>query len=236
VNRGDAIQYRMMSRDDLPAVAELHAEVFPTYFLTSLGPRFLTLFYGQFADQPRAYGCVAVHAGRLVGFIVGALDMPALERRFYRRHIVQLAWLALVAFVRDATARRGILARMSSARKAAAALLPSARTRSAEAGNRRGNGDETPGSLVLSSLSIAVSPSMRGTGIGQKLNEHMWRAARADGAIMVKSSVLRTNEVHVERKMRAGWRVLRSDDRKITFGFDLVARGTANHEDTEDSG
>lgn len=235
MNTGDSIQYRMMTRDDLAAVAELHAEVFPTYFLTSLGPRFLTLFYGQFADQPRAYGCVAIHAGRLVGFIVGALDMPALERRFYRRHIVQLAWLALVAFVRDGTARRGILARMSLARKAAAALLPSARTRSAEGGNLSGNGDETPGSLVLSSLSIAVSPSMRGTGIGQRLNENMWHAARADGAIVVKSSVLRSNQVHVERKMRAGWRILRSDDRKITFGLDLVAGETCNQEGTEDS-
>jgi dTDP-4-amino-4,6-dideoxygalactose transaminase/ribosomal protein S18 acetylase RimI-like enzyme len=84
-----------MSGADVDAVVSIHLAAFPGFFLTSLGARFLSVFYRAVIDDPSAVALAAVENGRVAGFAVGSLRPRDFYRRLLRRRTLSIA-LAVV--------------------------------------------------------------------------------------------------------------------------------------------
>lgn len=164
---GRGFHVRAATADDIPAIAAVHAEAFPGFFLSLLGPGFLRAYYRAVLrfDGGRLY--VAADAGRIVGFVAGFID-PA---RFYaamKRNPWKFAWPLAVGLV-----RRPWLVGRAVARVAAVVVHGRAAGDRAEAGSR----------AELSSL--AVRPSSQGKGIGRRLVQTFLESARRTPAAVV---------------------------------------------------
>lgn len=82
------------------AIAELHVRAFASFFLTSLGARFLTRFYEVVLGSADGVGVGRFVDGRLVAFAVGADRAAGFYRDLVRRHGPSLALAALGPLVR----------------------------------------------------------------------------------------------------------------------------------------
>jgi len=92
---------RPMSAKDIPAVVEIHVAAFPGYFMTSLGPKFLALFY---AEAQRSSSCVAQvfeRDGMVRGFCLGELNSGSFYRRLFVRNWFLLTVISLMAVVKQ---------------------------------------------------------------------------------------------------------------------------------------
>lgn len=127
---------------DVPEVVRLHLESFPSFFLSFLGPRFLTEFYLSLVAAPQGILVVARDGGDLVGFAAGASD----QRAFFR-------WML--------KHRR---ARFAVASASGALRNPRTIPRLVRALRRDDQAQEA--ATAASLLSIGVGPSRQGTGIG----------------------------------------------------------------------
>jgi hypothetical protein len=96
-----------MQRAEIPAVAELHCEMFGHgedhgSSLAGLGPAFLAeVFYELNVDNPHFFVDVARWEGAIVGFCVYASDWRLVSRHVTRRHPFRLAWRCLRFAVRQ---------------------------------------------------------------------------------------------------------------------------------------
>lgn len=168
---------------DAPQLATLHAAAFPTFFLSSLGERFLSEFYCGFADDPSAVVVVQRDlGGRPVGVAVGTVEPD----RFFSRLLRRRLW----GFLRAAAG--------------AAAKNPRAIGRLVRAVVYRGDpGDAHAGALLSS---ICVDPALGGRGHGRRLIEAWERRAYALGA---RSAYLTTDAIGNARTNRfyveSGW-------------------------------
>jgi GNAT superfamily N-acetyltransferase len=175
-----------MSADDLQEVVEVHLQSFPSFFLTFLGPKFLTLLYQNIPDCPEGVAIVASLNGRVEGFIAGVTQ----QKGFYRRIIKEHKW----AF---AAASLGALIK----RPAIAPRLIRALRKQNEVGQA---------SAEACLMSIAVRPEMEGRGIGKQIVEAFCKALRERG---VKAVCLTTDQDNNERVNRfyqkLGFRITR---------------------------
>lgn len=144
---------------DVDAVARLHLTAFPGFFLSSLGPRFLTEFYRSFVTDRDGISVVArAGDGRLLGVAVGTTT-PA---GFFRRLLIRRGpWFAAAA-LRSALSEPSCIAR----------LLRAVRYR---------GGVPTPVSGALLN-SICVDPDERRLGVGAALLTAWSERARDMGA------------------------------------------------------
>lgn len=152
------IRVRDASVADLEQIVSAHARAFPGYFLTRLGPRFLSLMYRGFIDARDGIMLVAEDDGRIDGFVAGTTS-PASFFRGLLRHSL----LFLVA---------------SSSALAREPMLVTRRLMGAIA--FRG---EAPPALNDAALlsSIGVPPEASGRGTGRTLLEQFCARARLAG-------------------------------------------------------
>jgi colanic acid biosynthesis glycosyl transferase WcaI len=134
---------RPMSRGDVPATVDVHLRAFPNFFLTFLGPEFLSLLYGQAVVGEIAL--VATVDDRLVGFVMGSSKVGG----FYSR-LLRTKWLA---FARAATP--AVIRKPSTALRVARAVL-----KPKEA--------VTPPD-VATLMSLGVDPGVQRNGAGRRL-------------------------------------------------------------------
>lgn len=122
-------------------------EAFPKFFLTLLGPRFLSELYGSFLDDADAVAFVALDPDRheVLGVVVGSVHPGGHFGRLLRRR-----WLQFFLSSLSALARR-----------------PAIAPRLLRALRYRGESTEGPERPLLSS--IAVSPAAQGRGAGRAL-------------------------------------------------------------------
>ncbi len=66
---------------DLARIVDIHVESFPTFFLTSLGPRFLHCLYEEILADPAGIELVYKQEAVVAGFVAGTTE----PRGFYRR-------------------------------------------------------------------------------------------------------------------------------------------------------
>ena len=193
--RGQSVEYRDMQIDDLPAAAELHREVFQDYFLGHMGQRFLELLYSEFVSKSGTYAIVAESNGRLVGTVIGAVDLDPVFSEFYRGHFLALGWQVLIRFVRDGYIRRHIASRLPNA---VSALR-----------SRFGLGKPSEPIVVVwprpQLLSIGVSRSERGTGVASELITRFCARMADDGVDAVGLSVRTDNPRAIAFYERMGW-------------------------------
>ena len=134
---------------DLHRVAQLHAANIDQGFLSTLGPRFLSLIYQAIDECPEACLLLAREGDQVVGFVAGTLNMGPVYRQL-RRH-----WLALGLSL------------------APSLLIPRRLWRILEIlrYSRGGGGEVTavPTLPAAELLGIAVDPACRGRGIAEDL-------------------------------------------------------------------
>jgi ribosomal protein S18 acetylase RimI-like enzyme len=74
-----------MRLDELPQVVNLHMESFPGFFLSFLGPDFLSLFYRSVHEDPEGVLLVACTGTTIVGVSAAVENQAAFYRRMLRR-------------------------------------------------------------------------------------------------------------------------------------------------------
>lgn len=153
---------RPAEHSDLCAIADVHQQAFPRFFLTRMGPGFLSAYYRLVLDYPGGILFVVDTGAGIEGFVAGFVDpstfyvyMAGMKRRLF--------WSALTALLRRP------------------ALLPRALY------NRRkvelSRGTAKPHLSELSS--IAVLPGAAGRGHGAKLVGVFCEEARRRGCVQV---------------------------------------------------
>jgi ribosomal protein S18 acetylase RimI-like enzyme len=136
---------RPMRADDVREVVTTHLESFPGFFLSFLGPEFLTLLYRSVHASPEGVALVAVQNGVIEGFAAGVTQQEGFYRRLIRREKWKFAKAAAGAVLR----RPNIVLRLCKALKYSDTAKQSA----------------APACL----MSIAVRPHASGAGIGRTL-------------------------------------------------------------------
>lgn len=138
-------------------VAELHASNIDQGFLSSLGPRFLSLLYEAIDTHPSSVLLLAWHDGKLVGFVSGAQGMGAIYRQLLRRWF-RLGLALLPALLSPAKVWKIAEIVLLGSKAPPVAHLPHAEL-----------------------LSIAVDPAHRGHGHAQSLYEQLVAHFTAQG-------------------------------------------------------
>lgn len=133
-----------MSLHDVPAVVDLHLRAFPGFFLSFLGPRFLTALYRATIDLGEI-ALVAVVGGKVTGLAMGSSQPGSFFRRLRRVRLLEFAAASLPAIIR----RPGIVLRLLRALR------------------RPSEAAKAPGTATL--LSLAVDPAAQTRGIGRML-------------------------------------------------------------------
>lgn len=155
------IRVSPLTVSDAEALARLHREAFPDFFLSTLGVPFLRQFYAGFAADQSAVAFVAKDgSGRAIGAVVGTVEPDGYFSRLLRSRLIGFG--------------------LASAR--AAARRPRAASRLIRAVAYRGS-EAVPSEGALLS-SICVSPSARGTGAGRLLLAR-WERDVADRGVGV---------------------------------------------------
>jgi ribosomal protein S18 acetylase RimI-like enzyme len=188
-----------MRADDVAGAASLHCRVFPDYFLTHMGQRFVERFYLEFVDQARNYGLVAISDGELVGAVVGTLDYEGFFNCFYRQHFLRTAMTLLGRFLVDPYIRRNLVSRIAHVRQALRSVA--ARGRQTIPASEEPAVDQAPAHL----LSVGVHPDWRGSGLAEELVDRYCDALWRDGWERVSLSVRPDNQRAVAFYEKTGW-------------------------------
>jgi GNAT superfamily N-acetyltransferase len=189
----------------LSAVVAAHLAAFPGFFMTLLGPRFLTVFYGHFIDNASGILLIARNGdGEVLGCLAATRQPAEFFRTLRQRRGMTLLIAALPALLRHPW-------------RVAARLLSAAWYR----------GDkppDLPGYWLLSSL--AVREDCAGSGIGTALVERLITNARhkeAAGVYLVTDSDDndRAKSFYARRGFGMHSRFVRPDGRRL----EVLARG-----------
>jgi glycosyltransferase involved in cell wall biosynthesis/ribosomal protein S18 acetylase RimI-like enzyme len=160
---------RPAARGDAREMARLHRQSMPTAFLPALGERFLGRLYRALAEDPEAVALVADDGSRVLGFAAAVPSVRAFYKRFLVRHGAAAAMLAAPRLVRPQVLRRAI-----------------------ETATYGGDGTAVLPDAEL--LSIAVSSSEQGRGVGRRLADGVIAALAAAGTWELKVVVGADNE------------------------------------------
>jgi ribosomal protein S18 acetylase RimI-like enzyme len=163
VPRDDDVIVRDATHDDLGRVVSVHVDAFDSFFLTSLGARFLELLYGAYLAHSSGILLVAggtdSRSSSIDGFVAGTTDPPAFYAWLRRSRGMALGLAATPALIR----RPG-------------KVIP----RLASAAIYRGDASPTVASSALLA-SLAVDPHSGGRGLGRMLVEAFTSRSRERG-------------------------------------------------------
>lgn len=163
-----------MSSDDVSAVVEVHLESFPGFFLSYLGPRFLSLYYKGICSAPEGIAFSYLNeAGGPAGFVAGSSN----PRGFYSR-LLKKDWFRF-----SLASVGGVLRRPSAILRVARGVLHP--------------GANPVGADVAGLFSIGVLPELQGTGAGKKLVEAFLAEAKNRGCKRVFLTTDRDNNENV---------------------------------------
>lgn len=144
--------------DDAGALQRLHGRAFPSFFLTTLGPRFLELFYDRLIRDGEIVLVIEL-GGAMAGFAAGTARPHGFFTRLLRRDAWRFASASVPALVRH----------------------PRIAPRLWRATRRPAEERERPEGFATL-LSIAVDPGRARHGLGARLLEAFIAEARARGA------------------------------------------------------
>jgi ribosomal protein S18 acetylase RimI-like enzyme len=205
------IQIRKIGIGDVSQLAALHRRIFPDYFLTHMGQRFLEHFYREFAGQPENYGLVAISDQEPVGAIIGTTNGAAFYSRLYP-HSFGVAVLALArGLVTDPYLRHNLAARSAHMRHALGSILHHRR----EPVQANTPGVPLPRSARL--LSIGVDPGHTGQGIASELVDRFCRELVDNGVEQVGLSVRADNQHAIDFYVKTGWQYEGGTDSLMQF-------------------
>jgi GNAT superfamily N-acetyltransferase len=85
------IQHFNPRQQDAEAMAAVHMESFPNFFLSSLGFRFLKVFYSSLLRDPDCVTAAISVDGSLAGFAVGSRVQSGFYMRLFKRNFLRLS-------------------------------------------------------------------------------------------------------------------------------------------------
>ena len=151
-------EVRPMNVKDLEMVVKIHLYSFPSFFLSFLGPRFLSLFYKGICLAPEGIAFVYLNNdGILSGFVAGASNPGGFYSRLLKRDWLKFALASFVPVLRKPSIFR---------RVARAVFHPS--------GNPLGDD-------ITGLFSMGVLPELQGIGAGKKLAKAFLTEAASRG-------------------------------------------------------
>lgn len=147
-----------LTKQHVPQVVSVHVASFPGFFLSFLGPQFLSIFYSAVSSAPEGIAFVYLNeAGIPSGFVAGTSNPRGFYSRLLMRHWFRFAMAAIPSVLR----KPSIVSRV-----ARAVFHPS---------------DNPVGDDVAGLFSIGVLPELQGTGTGKKLVQAFLEEARHRG-------------------------------------------------------
>lgn len=153
---------RTMHMKDVDQVVAVHLAGFPGFFLSFLGPRFLSLFYSGICSASEGIAFVYSNDnGNPVGFVAGTSNPSGFYSRLLKRKWLQFALASLGSVLKKPSVLR---------RVARAVFHPS---------------DNPVGDEVAGLFSVGVLPELQGTGAGKALVNAFLDEARARGCTRV---------------------------------------------------
>ncbi len=158
---------RPLNSSDLIALAELHQQVHPGFFLTRMGRPFLRAYYSVILQE----GGILLgleEEGHLVGMAAGFLH-PAAFYGSLRKARVKFAWLSFLGLLRSPSLLPLILENIVSV---------------GEEGRRSRDG----GVHVCEFAALGVLPDFREKGLGHRLGKALIAEAKAQGALLLRGS------------------------------------------------
>ena len=155
---------------DVSKVVAVHLSSFPGFFLSFLGPRFLSLFYTGICTAPEGISFVYLNdTGLPAGFVAGTSNPGGFYSRLLKRDWLKFALASIAPVLR----KPSVLKRV-------------ARAISHPAGNPVGDD-------VAGLFSIGVLPELQGTGAGKKLVQAFLDEAKQRGCRRVFLTTDRDN-------------------------------------------
>jgi ribosomal protein S18 acetylase RimI-like enzyme len=177
------VRIRPLERQDSAAAAAVHVAAFPSFFLSSLGERFLRELYVAFAEEDDVVAVIVEIDGRLAGAAAGPLQPAGFFRRLALRRFLPFAIAALPAVMRRPSIGKKVL------------------------GGLGYRGPETDAAGALLST-ICVSPTARSAGVGSALLGAWCQAAVAAGATRAFLTTDREENSQANAfYVRNGWKV-----------------------------
>lgn len=141
------IQIRRICKIDLDQIVKIHLEAFPNFFLSSLGPSFLRCYYNSLIKSPDGIGLCALNDDVIVGFSAGSNNANGFHKRLLISNFFPFSFQFLkLLFIRT----RAIIRLFNNLEKAPIPHISED---------------------VSELLSIGVSLSAKGTGVGRMLLE-----------------------------------------------------------------
>ncbi|MGB3223300.1 MAG: GNAT family N-acetyltransferase [Desulforhopalus sp.] len=147
-----------MRSGHIPGVVHTHLASFPGFFLSFLGPRFLSLYYAGLCADPQGIGLVYLNTSKFpAGFVAGSSNPRGFYSRLLKRDWLKFALASAGAIIR----KPNVIGRVA-----------------------RGffhSGSNPLGDDVAGLFSIGVLPELQGTGVGKLLVEAFLREAGVRG-------------------------------------------------------
>ena len=149
------IEIRKANTSDVDSIVAIHNQAFSDFFLTTLGNRFLRLYYNCMCNCKDAITLCAIDEGTLVGFSSTAVKSAGFNTRLIKQNIGSFAMEAIKLLL----------------------TRPTALIRLVNNFTKKGSDVEDNGDYA-ELFSIGVSPICQGKGVGSLLlsnNERMIR-------------------------------------------------------------
>jgi ribosomal protein S18 acetylase RimI-like enzyme len=149
---------RWMGKEDVSSTVSVHLQSFPGFFLSSLGPKFLSHFYRGIVNAPEGIAFVYLNEiEQVAGFVAGTSNPRGFYKRLLKRDWFKFSVASLGTLMRNPGAVRRI---------ARGLLHP---------------GQNPVGDDVAGLFSIGVLPELQGTGAGKILVNAFLEEARKRG-------------------------------------------------------
>ena len=184
---------------DIKALASVHRDVFPDYFLSHLGQKAVEAFYSNIiTGTEENFSSIAECNGQLIGFVAGARDSSRFFRNLYRNHFIDMALGVLQGVLASAVFRKQLWDRRSQ-------ILRALRSKFLAA-------PKTDTQHVVSKakfrlLSIGVLPNHRKSGIAEAMLSHFLQQLDSAGIQEVGLSVFDSNKRAIRFYEKTGWQV-----------------------------
>jgi ribosomal protein S18 acetylase RimI-like enzyme len=137
---------RKMQLSDVNQIVQVHISTFQGFFLTFLGPKFLSLLYTYIISSPHGIGYVSLNDGdQIVGFVCGSIRPSGLYKDFFKKQWRRIVFAILSLVTRHLNVIPRLVWRILNP--------PQASTEE--------------GTALL--LSIAILPGYQNEGIGKNL-------------------------------------------------------------------
>lgn len=151
--------YRDLKSDDLESIVNIHLQAFKDFFLTSLGKRFLKVYYKACLNDTESISiCVINQNNQIEGFAIGCLQSLGFHKRILIRNFpLFLQQAIIILFERPRSLIRLIL-------------------------NFEKNNNRTDNGKYSELLSIAVLPKNKGLGLGKELLNKFEEIAKNKGS------------------------------------------------------